>query len=76
MNSKLLSEFATMEVKDTVFQMAPLSSQAQMDSLPISIKQIGPSLEKRCLFVQKVLQNGWPLHDINDTIITLIPKVK
>ncbi|XP_042956301.1 uncharacterized protein LOC122292146 [Carya illinoinensis] len=77
MNRNLLLELTSQEVKEAVFQMTPLSSPGP-DGFPAQFYQSNwDHIQQEVLdFSLQVLNKGGPLKEVNDTFITLIPKVK
>ncbi|KAF5470770.1 hypothetical protein F2P56_011261 [Juglans regia] len=77
MQAWLMTPFNKEHIKDAIFQMNPLGSPGP-DGFPAQFYQkhwevVG---EQVCNFALKVLNQGGSLKEVNDTFITLIPKVK
>ena len=77
MNTQLLAKFTEQEVKEAVFQMNPLGSPGP-DGFPAHFYQTQwDNISKEtCQFALAILNQGGTLSSVNDTFISLIPKVK
>jgi hypothetical protein len=76
MNTELLRPFDEDDVKTTLFSMSPIKAPGR-DGFPALFYQkiwgiVGDRVTKACL---GILNHGQPISEINDTILTLIPKV-
>lgn len=72
-----LYEFSELEVKEAIFQMAPLSSPSPDGFLTQFYQTHSEAVgDDVCKFVLKFLKKGGSLKSVNDTYIILIPKIK
>lgn len=75
MNEDLLKVFTYMEIKEALFEIAPLESQVLMGLEPYCTKYLEVIGDKMCTIVQKFLNGGTLPPSINSTFSALVLKV-